>query len=87
MIGAVFCACVLGCRSIGLLSIGDTHKITALVRAETKENILSLVPQRDGTVEVLTGVQRGTLDGRGRIFLLRRTSEGWKVIKRGSWVS
>ena len=87
MMSIIFFAFVLGCRTIGLPSISDMYHINTLVYAETTEKILHITPQRDGTVEVMTRVQRGPLDGRGQVFVLRRTAEGWKIIKRGSWVS
>jgi hypothetical protein len=69
------------------LSNADVKHITAIVQAKTTESILVMERQPDGTVKVSTGVKRGPLDGGGKLFTLKRTFRGWKIISRGAWIS
>lgn len=69
------------------LSDADRKLITALVQKETTESILEIERQRDGTVQVSTGVHRGGFDGGGKLFTLKRTFRGWKIVSRGAWMS
>jgi predicted NAD/FAD-binding protein len=69
------------------LSDTDVKRITAIVQAETTESILEIERQRDGTVQVSTGVHRGGFDGGGKLFTLKRTFRGWKIVSRGAWMS
>lgn len=93
-----FLIILLGIVSFGLLaamllssdsrlSDADVKHIAAIVRAETTQTILTIELQRDGTVQVSTGVQRGPLDGGGNLYTLKRTFRGWKIISRGMWIS
>ena len=69
------------------LSDADRKRITAIVQAETTESIRQIERQRDGTVRVHTGVHSGGFDGGGKLFTLKRTFTGWKIVSRGSWMS
>jgi hypothetical protein len=69
------------------LSNVDRKYITAIVQAETAESILEIERQRDGTVRVSTGVHRGGFDGGEKLFTLKRTFRGWKIVSRGTWMS
>ena len=69
------------------LSDADRKLITALVQKETTESILKIEQQGDGTVQVFTGVQRGPLDGGGKLFTLKLTFRGWKIVHRDAWMS
>jgi hypothetical protein len=68
------------------LSNADRKHITAIVQAETTESILEIERQRDGTVQVSTGFKRDG-NGGGRLLTLKRTFCGWKIVRRGAWVS
>jgi hypothetical protein len=69
------------------LSDADRKLITTLVQKETTESILEIERQRDGTVQVSTGFHRGGFDGGGKLFTLKRTFRGWKIVSRGAWMS
>ena len=69
------------------VSNADVNRITTIIQVETTESILQVERQRDGTVLVSTGVHRGGLDGGGKLFTLKRTLRGWKIVNRGSWIS
>ena len=69
------------------LSAADMKRITAIVQAETTESILEIHRERGGIVVVSTGVQRGGLDGGGKLFTLKHTILGWRIVSRGIWMS
>jgi hypothetical protein len=75
-----------GAEVKGHFSFHDLVSIRWLVRGETLESILQIIEQPDGTVMVLTGKQTGPLAGGGNMLTLKRTT-GWKIAKRGDWVS
>ena len=69
------------------LSAADIKHITAIVQAETTESVLEIHRERGGIVVVSTGVQRAGLDGGGKLFTLKRTILGWRIVSRGVWMS
>jgi len=71
----------------GDLSAADMKRITAIVQAETTESILEIHRERGGIVLVSTGIQRGGFDGGGKLFTLKRTIFGWRIVSRGVWMS
>ena len=69
------------------LSAADMKRITAIVQAETTESILNIHRELGGIVVVSTGVQRGGFDGHGKLFTLKRSIFGWRIVSRGVWMS
>src|SRR6187402_3637100 len=62
-------------------------EITAIVRRETTEPILSIRRAEDGCVWVTTGFVRSPLDGNGNKFRLKHSLQGWIIVEREIWLS
>jgi hypothetical protein len=74
----------------GTLSEADLRSIEALVRGLTKDPIMKMTVDDLGTVEVMTGVVRGPLDGGGDFYDFAKREGRWVRInsdKIKSWVS
>jgi hypothetical protein len=57
----------------------DVTDITIAIRQETAAPVLSMTPNRDGTVGVFAG--RNDESG-GELFRVKKTRETWRVVHR-----
>ena len=68
----------------------DKSEIKNEISKYTAEDILMIIPEKDGSLQVMTGVVRGPLDGGGNIYILKKVKGAWKVYDDGAirgWVS
>lgn len=65
------------------LSDMDAEEMLSIVRQHTKEAILSILLNNDGSVSVGTGMENVS----GTVFIFRRENEKWILIKQRSWLS
>jgi hypothetical protein len=73
----------------GKLTDPEIRQIEASVSRLTKDPILGIEIKQPGTIEVMTGVIRGPLDGEGSIFQFEKRKGKWthnKDVHKG-WVS
>jgi hypothetical protein len=70
-----------------MLGAEDVAHIKALIRKQTADPILLILPWSADYVKVETGFIRGPLAGNGSWFKLQRTPGGWVISERGEWVS
>lgn len=72
----------------GNFSSHDIFQIRQLILTKTKEEILSIkYSEVDKEIEVLTGFQRGPLDGGGTFFKIKKENHQWVIISQGPWAS
>jgi hypothetical protein len=71
----------------GSFSFQDSLAIRLKVRGETFQKIRGISQQSDGTVDIMTGIVKGPLNGRGRFFRLKKTTNHWEIIESGIWQS
>ncbi len=69
------------------LSFGSVQELPAILRRYCSDRILSIHAGTNGTVEVMTGVIRGPLNGGGSTYELKRGPKGWEITGRGFWMS
>jgi hypothetical protein len=72
------------------VSADDEAAIRKLIEAtpDIDHRILDIGPVTEaGTVEVMTGIVRGPLDGGGDSLRLQKVGGHWKIVSRGFWVS
>ena len=68
------------------LSEADMQRITAVVRKQTAEPILSIRPLPRWRVHVETGIDPGPLSGGGHTYHLRWGFGGWRIYKSSLWI-
>lgn len=68
------------------LSEADIQRITAVVREQTAEPILSIRPLPRWRVHVETGATKGPLSGGGHAFYFSRSFGGWRIYRDYLWV-
>ncbi len=71
-------------RTFSFDSIWD---LPSSVRRYLSDRLLSIHAGTNGTVEVMTGVIRGPLNGSGKTYELKRAPKGWEITSRGFWIS
>lgn len=72
------------------LTEDDRDQIEAIVKSLTDDPIMDITITGADTVEVMTGVVRGPLDGGGRYFDFKRVRGRWEYTQENGlkmWVS
>ena len=64
-------------------------QINSIEKDENKKKALTVTVLGNNTVQISTGILAGPLCGSGRIFLFKRTADGWVLDKKsnGFWIS
>ena len=71
----------------GRFSADDIFQIRKLIATKTNKDILSITNEDGKEIEVMTGSQRGPLDGGGIFFTIKKENDQWIITSQGSWAS
>lgn len=71
----------------GRFSSDDILEIRKLIATKTDKDILSISSEDSKEIEVMTGFQRGPLEGGGTFFTVKKENEKWVITDQGVWAS